>query len=290
MADWARVDRAIDTMVSRLRTARNEEDFQAVGLLAREVLISVAQVLFDASMHPPVDGVDPSPTDAKRMLDAYLQTELPREANAEARRHVRSSWDLAVAVQHNRSSTHRDAMLASEAAVGVVKLLSVIASRELSPDALAETRLPKELLEAARGAAALGFYPAAFHDWHSAGRAVMDQQASPGRAWLSAVGDPGGHVVYGPYAILRQDGPHLAWFRLRFHCPPTDDDAEVLRIEAVIDGVPYPRLFRVRDNAGAYQLYDVPFSYQRGQRIELRVEKLKVCDIWVDYTAITSAH
>src|SRR5437870_10652466 len=40
---WERVDRALDKMRSQLATARDEEDFQQVGLLGREVLISLGQ-------------------------------------------------------------------------------------------------------------------------------------------------------------------------------------------------------------------------------------------------------
>ena len=60
----------------RLEQAENEEQFQTVGLLCREVLISLAQVVFDPQRHPPEDGVTPSETDVKRMLDSYIGVEL----------------------------------------------------------------------------------------------------------------------------------------------------------------------------------------------------------------------
>jgi hypothetical protein len=65
---WPRVDRQMGELRLRLREASNEEQFQSVGHLCREVLISAAQALYDPNRHPPVDGVSPSPTDAKRML------------------------------------------------------------------------------------------------------------------------------------------------------------------------------------------------------------------------------
>lgn len=73
---WQRVDRCVGELRDRLAAARNEEQFQTVGLLGREALISLAQGVFDRARHPPLDNVEPGPTDAKRMLDAYIAVEL----------------------------------------------------------------------------------------------------------------------------------------------------------------------------------------------------------------------
>lgn len=67
---WLRVDRVIGEARDRLVAGTDEEHFQAVGLLCREALISVAQAVFVADRHPTLDGVVASETDAKRMLDA----------------------------------------------------------------------------------------------------------------------------------------------------------------------------------------------------------------------------
>ncbi len=48
---WPRVDRGIDEIRRRFDQAQVEEHFQAVGLLCREVLISVAQVVYDFRKH-----------------------------------------------------------------------------------------------------------------------------------------------------------------------------------------------------------------------------------------------
>lgn len=44
---WVRVDRTVTEMRRRLDAAENEEQFQSVGLLGRELLISAAQEVFD---------------------------------------------------------------------------------------------------------------------------------------------------------------------------------------------------------------------------------------------------
>jgi AbiJ N-terminal domain 3 len=69
---WIRVDRNVTEVRKRLETATMEEQFQAVGLLCRETLISLAQAVYDAQLHPTLDGVTPSDTDAKRRLEAYI--------------------------------------------------------------------------------------------------------------------------------------------------------------------------------------------------------------------------
>jgi hypothetical protein len=74
---WPRVDRTVGKARDDLAAARTEEQCQAVGLMCRETLISLAQAVFDKYKHCPADGVSPSETDANRMLEAYLATELP---------------------------------------------------------------------------------------------------------------------------------------------------------------------------------------------------------------------
>lgn len=124
---WQRVDRAVTTMRTRLAAASVEEDFQTVGLLCREILISTAQAVFDASQHPTTDGVQASSTDAKRMLEAYVAATLPGNANEYVRKHVRAALDLAVHLQHRRTATFRDAATCAEASSSVVNLIAIVA-------------------------------------------------------------------------------------------------------------------------------------------------------------------
>ena len=78
---WPRVDRDIHELRRQLEQAQNEEQFQAVGLLCRETLISLAQVVYDPQRHLTTDGVPPSETDARRMLEAYIALELSGRPN-----------------------------------------------------------------------------------------------------------------------------------------------------------------------------------------------------------------
>jgi hypothetical protein len=130
---WERVDRGVYEIRRRLEQAENEEHFQAVGLLCREVLISIAQVVFDPQRHPTEDGVRPSETDAKRMLDAYIAAELEGGANEGARRHARAALTLANDLQHHRTASFRQAALCAEATTSVVNIVAILSGRRDRP-------------------------------------------------------------------------------------------------------------------------------------------------------------
>ena len=123
---WARVDRALGEARARLESARTEEQFQAVGLLCREVLISLAKTVFDPDRHPPLDDVEVSKSDAKRMLDRYLAVELAGGSNAIARKHAKASLDLANQLQHERTAAFQRAALCAEATASVVNIIAIL--------------------------------------------------------------------------------------------------------------------------------------------------------------------
>jgi len=126
---WDRVDREVKEILTRLRQARAEEQFQGVGHLCRELLISLARAVYDPARHPPLDEKSPSPNDAKRMLESYLAVELSGSGNSDARKHARAAFDLANSVQHDRVATFRDAALCAEAALSVVRIVGIVSGR-----------------------------------------------------------------------------------------------------------------------------------------------------------------
>lgn len=126
---WQKVDRQVQEMRGRLDSATTEEQFQAVGLLCREIMISAAQEVYDKRKHLSDDGVLPSDTDAKRMLEAVFSTELSGSANEEARSHARAAVKLALALQHKRTADFRMAALCAEGTLSVVNLLAILAGR-----------------------------------------------------------------------------------------------------------------------------------------------------------------
>jgi hypothetical protein len=130
---WARVDRGLDKVRETLASAKSEEDFQTVGLLCRETLISLAQVTYDPNIHLPPDGTEPSETDAKRRLEAYIDKELLGSGNEETRRYAKAALSLANALQHSRTADFREAAMCAEATASVVNFIAIV-SGSRDPD------------------------------------------------------------------------------------------------------------------------------------------------------------
>ncbi len=126
---WPRVDRNIGEVRSTLGRARTEEQYQAVGLLCRETMISLAQAVYDAQNHPSPDGVEVSDTDAKRMLDAFLAAELGGQENEDVRRYAKAALSLANALTHKRTAGFRDAALCAEATTAVVNIVAIVSGQ-----------------------------------------------------------------------------------------------------------------------------------------------------------------
>jgi hypothetical protein len=126
---WEKVDRCIEDAKKQLEQASTEEQFQSIGLLCREALISLAQIVYIPSRHPTVDGILPSETDAKRMLEAYLSIELAGRSNEAARKFAKAALDLTNDVQHKRTAGYLDAALCTEATSAVVGMIGLISGR-----------------------------------------------------------------------------------------------------------------------------------------------------------------
>ncbi len=126
---WDRVDRALTKARRTLETAAHEEDFQSVGLLCREVLISVGQTVYNAEIHLPSDGKTPSATDANRMIEAFFMFAAAGSSNETLRKYAKSSLQLAVDLQHRRTADFRVASLCLEATSSVVHTVAILAGR-----------------------------------------------------------------------------------------------------------------------------------------------------------------
>ncbi|NUN95387.1 MAG: hypothetical protein HUU16_04375 [Candidatus Omnitrophica bacterium] len=126
---WMRVDRSMEKIGNALERARDEEDFQSVGLLCREAVISLAQAVYDPEKHGALDGVPPSPTDAKRMLESYIAQELQGSAYDYQRKFAKAVFDLAVNLQHRRTAKFRDAALCAEATRSMINTIALLSGQ-----------------------------------------------------------------------------------------------------------------------------------------------------------------
>lgn len=123
---WSRVDRSVDEFREILGYATTEEQYQSVGLMCREALISLAQAVFDPKRHPPLEeGVIISETDVKRMVESYIAIEL-KDENQEMRSHARAAINLALKLQHSRTANFRQAAMCAEATTATINLIAII--------------------------------------------------------------------------------------------------------------------------------------------------------------------
>lgn len=129
---WERVDRTLAKARVQLQGAAAEEDCQAIGLLCREVIISLAQAVYDPAIHAAPDGVKPSITDANRMLEAFVAHQFPGESSKEVRAHARASLALALNLQHRRTATPQLAALCVEATSSTVAVVAIISEKRTS--------------------------------------------------------------------------------------------------------------------------------------------------------------
>jgi len=129
LTGWERLERSINEIRKRQSEASKEEQFQVIGLLCRETIITLAQSVFSEGKHPILDGTKASKTDAKRMLEAYIAVELSGSSNATLRKYARATLDLANKLTHKRTATKRDASLCSIATLSLINFIGTIEGR-----------------------------------------------------------------------------------------------------------------------------------------------------------------
>jgi len=129
LTDWERIERSVNEIRVRQAESQSEEQYQVVGLLSRETIITLAQAVFNKDRHPILDGKEVSKTDAKRMLEAYIAVELVGSSNETLRRYARATLDLANELTHKRTASNRDAALCATATISIINLVGTIEGR-----------------------------------------------------------------------------------------------------------------------------------------------------------------
>ncbi|WP_313346933.1 hypothetical protein [Sedimentibacter sp.] len=123
---WEKVDDAIIKMKEILVSASLTEDYQSVGMYGREVLITLAQLVFNKDKHPSVDGIDIGKADSKRMLEAYINACLKHRKNPRELKFAKSAIDFSNELTHNRTATAIDSELCYSAVATTVNIIRII--------------------------------------------------------------------------------------------------------------------------------------------------------------------
>jgi hypothetical protein len=123
---WADVDGEIRQLRQRYATAQTPEDFRAVGLLCRDILISLGHAVFDPDRHLSIDQPMPKRDDAKNRIDYVVQAEFPGSDNHRLRALVKAQWDFVQPVVHTRTDTEKKARLAADGTIYLANTLRAL--------------------------------------------------------------------------------------------------------------------------------------------------------------------
>jgi uncharacterized protein (UPF0305 family) len=126
LSGWDKIRRSIIEIEKNEKLAQNEEQFQVIGMQCRELIITLAQTVYDSEKHPSIDGTEISKTDAKRMLDSYIMVVLAGNENQELRAYVKATNNLANALTHKRTATKKEMMLCTSATLTLVNSIGIL--------------------------------------------------------------------------------------------------------------------------------------------------------------------
>lgn len=126
LTDWDKIKRGVTEIKKREIQASTEEQFQAVGMLCREIIITLAQSVYVPELHPSTDGTEIGNTDAKRMLDAYIAVLLGGKESEELRAYAKTTNKLANALTHKRTATKKEMLLCTSATFALINFIGVL--------------------------------------------------------------------------------------------------------------------------------------------------------------------
>ncbi|HOU84565.1 MAG TPA: hypothetical protein PLA54_05320 [Spirochaetota bacterium] len=126
---WPKVDNNIILIKKTLFEADCTEKYQSVGLICRETIISLSQIVFDKQKHK-LSDVEISDTDAKRMIEAYLSYELSGSSNETIRKLAKSSLDLANELTHKRTADFKLSALCAQSTISLINIIAIISGKK----------------------------------------------------------------------------------------------------------------------------------------------------------------
>ncbi len=126
--NWEKIERTITKIKMDSRSAINEEDFQTIGLLCRDVIISLAQAVYNPIIHGDMheDGTKIGNADAVRMIGNYVNYTLSGNNNKELKAYAKATNALANQLTHKRTATKKDMLLAVSSTIALINFIGII--------------------------------------------------------------------------------------------------------------------------------------------------------------------
>lgn len=128
ISDWKGIDEAITKINKDCSMANSEMEYQNIGNSCRNLVISVAQIVFNPEIHGSFnkEGKEISKTDAIGMLTNYFAHNLSGSNNELYRKYAKAANDLANMLTHKRNATKRDMLITVSATLSLVNLIGVM--------------------------------------------------------------------------------------------------------------------------------------------------------------------
>ena len=128
ISDWNGIDEAITKINKDCSMANSEMEYQNIGNSCRNLVISVAQIVFNPEIHGILnkDGKELSKTDAIGMLTNYFAYNFSGSSNELYRKYAKSANDLANMLTHKRNATKRDMLVTVSATLPLVNLIGIV--------------------------------------------------------------------------------------------------------------------------------------------------------------------
>lgn len=126
--NWERIKRTVTKIKRERNNAKDEEDFQAMGLLCRDVIISLAEAVYDPRIHGATDetGKQIGNADAVRMIGNYVNVKLGGGHHKELKAYAKATNNLANKLTHKRSATKRDMLLTVSSTIALINFVGII--------------------------------------------------------------------------------------------------------------------------------------------------------------------
>lgn len=120
---WPEVDREVEALRQRFRSAQSAADYRDVGNRSVAVLEALSRTLYDPQKHLREGESEPPIDKTAIRLGRYVEDSLAGRDHEDVRGVVKKTSDLAHKVKHRPAATRRDAGIAADAAVMLANIL-----------------------------------------------------------------------------------------------------------------------------------------------------------------------
>jgi hypothetical protein len=131
---WSKVDSRVHQLHGRFASASTVEDYKGIGYACRDLIITVANAVFDSDRHVRPDEGPLKGDDAKNRIDRALEVEFSGESHQKLRKYVRSLWEYVSTVAHSESTTEQTATVAVHGTLHLIDTLLLLFPPEPEPE------------------------------------------------------------------------------------------------------------------------------------------------------------